>query len=77
MSRITVPRHVHQIGRILHAALDTRPVPATPPMAALTETSCLLVEVAGTHPRGEQAPAGARRTRLAEAITLASAAPRR
>jgi hypothetical protein len=76
MSQINVPRHVHLIGRILHAALDTRPDPP-PPMAALTESSCLIVEVAGTHPRSEQAPPGVRRTRLAEGIALASAAPRR
>jgi hypothetical protein len=77
MSQINVPRHVHLIGRILHAALDTRPDPAPPPMAALTESSCLLMEVAGTHPRSEQAPPGVRRTRLVEAIALANTAPRR
>nr|WP_093192489.1 hypothetical protein [Thiocapsa sp. KS1] len=75
MSHINVPRHVHLIGRILHAALDTRPDP--PPMAASTESSCVLVEIAGRHPRGELAPPGLRRTRLAEGIALASAAPRR
>ncbi len=69
MSRIIVPRHVQLICRILHAAGNTPPDPP-PPMAALTESSCLLVEVAGTHPRGEQAPPGVRRKRLAEAIAL-------
>jgi hypothetical protein len=72
MSRITVPRHIQLICSILHAALDTRPDPAPPPLAALTESSCLLVEVAGAHPRGEQAPPGVRRTRLAEAIEHAA-----
>jgi hypothetical protein len=77
MSQITVPRHIQLLCRILHAALDTRPDPSSPPLAALTESSCLLVEVAGAHPRGEQAPPGVRRTRLAEAIAVASAVPRR
>jgi hypothetical protein len=77
MSRITVPRHIQLLYRILHAALDIRPDPAPPPMAALTESSCLLVEVAGTHPRSAHAPPDVRRTRLAEAIALASAAPPR
>jgi hypothetical protein len=77
MSQINVPRHVHLIGRILHAALDTRPDPAPPPMADLTESSCLLVEVAGTHSRGELAPPGVRRKRLVEAIALAGRDMRR
>jgi hypothetical protein len=77
MSRIAVPRHVQLTCRILHAALDTRPDPEPPPLAALTESSCLLVEVAGKHHRVEQAPPGVRRTRLVKTIALASAAPRR
>jgi hypothetical protein len=77
MSQITVPRHIQLLCRILHAALDTRPDPSPPPLAALTEPSCLLVGLAGTHPRGEQAPPGVRRKRLAEAIACASAVPRR
>nr|WP_093184719.1 hypothetical protein [Thiocapsa sp. KS1] len=76
MSQIAIPRHIQLIHRILHAALDTRPDPP-PPMAASTESSCVLVEIAGRHPRGELAPPGLRRTRLAEGIALASAAPRR
>ena len=55
MSQITVPRHIQLLCRILHAALDTRPDPSSPPLAALTESSCLLVDVAGMHPRGDRA----------------------
>ncbi|WP_040730475.1 hypothetical protein [Thiocapsa marina] len=77
MSRITAPRHIQLISRILHAAGNTPSDPAPPPLAALTESSGLLVEVAVTHPRDERAPPGVRRTRLVEAIALASAAPRR
>ncbi|RKT43531.1 hypothetical protein BDD21_0868 [Thiocapsa rosea] len=46
-------------------------------MADLTESSCLLEEVAGTHTRGEQAPPGVRRKRLVEAIVLAGRDMRR
>jgi hypothetical protein len=58
--------------RLAHAA---RPDP--PPMAASTQSSCVLVEIAGRHPRDELAPPGLRRTRLTKGIALASAAPRR
>ncbi|MFB1499099.1 MULTISPECIES: hypothetical protein [unclassified Thiocapsa] len=46
-------------------------------MAALTESSCLLVEVAGTYPRGERATPGIRGKRLGEVIALAGATLRR
>ena len=77
MRQITVPRHIQPLCHILHAALDIRPDPAPPPLSALTESSGLLVKVAGTHPRSNQEPPRVRRTRLAEAITVAIALSQR
>jgi hypothetical protein len=68
MIRITVPRHFHHIVRILRAAMDVLPDPAAPPVAALDESSYLVVELAGMRPAVEVGPPGLRRTRLAEAV---------